>query len=199
MAELEKQKTILIIMGNPARERRSFCESLAIAYQLSAEAAGHQVHMIRPAMLDFDPILHEGYAAEQPPEQDIRDAQAKIQQADHLLFVYPMWQFALPALLKGFMERTFTAGFAYDRKAKNPFSAGLLGGKSAHIVQTMGMPALAYRLFYGTRAPKALKNTLALCGISPVQISCFGNIEACDEAVRHDYLVKMQDWGRQGG
>lgn len=195
---LPMQKKIGIILGHPAHDRRSFCESLALAYQQSAEAAGYRVELVKISSLDFDPILHEGYTADQPLESDIVATQGKIQRADHLVIVYPMWQFALPALMKGFMERTFTHGFAYDRTANNPLKAGLLKGKSARIVQTMGMPALAYRLFYGARAAKALKNALAICGISPINITYFGSVEAVGDAGRNSYLTQMQALGKQG-
>lgn len=192
------KKNIIIILGHPSHERRSFCESLALAYQQSAEAAGHTAELIKIARLDFDPILHEGYCGEQNIEPDILAVQDKIRRAEHLVFVYPMWQFALPALMKGFMERSFTHGFAYDRNAANPLKAGVLNGRSAHIVQTMGMPAWAYRLFYGARAAKALKNMLAMCGIDPVKITYFGSIEAAGEKGRNQYLMHMQEWGRLG-
>ena len=190
-------KNILIILGHPAHERQSFCEALALAYQSSAQAAGHEVKLIILARLSFDPILHEGNAANQPLEPDIAEAQAQLLWAEHLVFIYPMWGYMIPVLLKGFFERTFTPGFAYAAKSNNPLKRGLLGEKSARLIQTMGMPALAYRLLYRAHGAKALKSMLKFCGMAPVRIAYFGLIEGSD-ARRKTYLEKTQELGRVG-
>lgn len=190
-------KRILIILGHPAHQRQSFCEALALAYRQGAQAAGHEVHLVRLAELRFDPILHEGYAADQPTEPDIADAQDKVRRAEHLVFVYPLWGYMIPALLKGFFERTFTSGFAYAVKSSNPLKAGLLNGKSARLIQTMGMPGFVYRLLFMAHGAKALKSMLGFCGIAPVRITYFGMIDEGD-ARRKTYLEKAGSLGRAG-
>ncbi|MFN8692923.1 MAG: NAD(P)H-dependent oxidoreductase [Holosporales bacterium] len=190
-------KNILIITGHPAHERESFCEALANAYNDSAFAAGHTVRRINIAALRFDPILHEGYLGNQPPEPDIIEAQEKISWAQHIVIVYPLWAYMIPALLKGFLERCFTKGFAFEVKSKNPFRHGLLRGKSVRLLQTMGMPALVYRFYYGAHGAKALKSMLKFCGLAPVQITYFGMIEGTDER-RKGYLERAKELGKRG-
>lgn len=191
-------KKILILLGHPAQAYSSFCETLALAYGESATEAGHDVDFVKISDLRFDPILHEGYKGHQPPEPDIRALQEKIRQIDHMVFVYPMWQFMIPALLKGFLERTLTPEFAYSLKAKNPLCSGLLKGKSARLIQTMGMPALVYRLFFGAHGAKSFQDILKFCGISPVRITYFGAIED-DKNHRHGrYLDAVRHLGRAG-
>ena len=34
--------------------------------------------------------------------------------ADQIIFIYPIWWSGMPAMLKGFIDRVFTAGFAYS-------------------------------------------------------------------------------------
>jgi len=190
-------RRILIILGHPAHARRSFCEALALAYQAGAQGAAHEVQFVSVAHLTFDPILHEGYEGHQPPEPDLADTQEKIRWAEHLVFVYPMWAYMIPALLKGFFERTFTPGFAYAVKSSNPLKSGMLAGKSVRLIQTMGMPGLAYRLLYQGHGAKALKSMLKFCGISPVRITYFGMIDEGDPR-RKTYLAKAQALGQAG-
>ena len=190
-------KRILIILGHPARARQSFSEALAVAYQNGAQRTGHEVQLVNIARLNFDPILHEGYQGNQPPELDITDAQQKIRWAEHVVFIYPMWGYMIPALLKGFFERTFTPGFAYAEKSSNPLKSGLLIGKSARIIQTTGMPSLVYRLLYRAHGAKALKSMLKFCGIASVCITYFGSIDESD-AKRKTYLERTQALGRSG-
>ena len=190
-------KRILIILGHPARARQSFSEALAVAYQNGAQRTGHEVQLVNIARLNFDPILHEGYQGDQSPELDISEAQQKIRWAEHIVFIYPMWGYMIPALLKGFFERTFTPGFAYAEKSSNPLKSGLLIGKSARIIQTTGMPSLVYRLLYRAHGAKALKSMLKFCGIAPVCITYFGSIDESD-AKRKTYLERTQALGRSG-
>ena len=118
-------KRILIIIGHPSKERLSFSEALSIAYQKGAQSSGNEVELINIARLNFDPILHEGYEGDQPPELDISDARQKILWAKHLVIIYPMWGYMIPGLLKGFFERTFIPGFAYAEQSSNPLKCGL--------------------------------------------------------------------------
>ena len=113
-------KKILVILGHPAHARKSFCEALAESYMAGAREAGHSIDFIKISDLSFDPILHEGYKVEQAVEPDILVVRSKMLTADHFVIVYPLWQFSVPALLKGFCERTLALGFAYGLQGKNP-------------------------------------------------------------------------------
>jgi putative NADPH-quinone reductase len=57
-----------------------------------------------------------------------------------LVVIYPLWPGSMPAVLKGFFEQVFRPGFAIAREHARPWP-GLLTGKSARIIVTMGMPA----------------------------------------------------------
>ena len=121
-------------------------------------------------------------------EPDIAEAQEGIRWADHLVFVYPLWEYMIPALLKGFLERTLTRGFAWlgrDSKEKGKLLAG--------------MPAFIYRFCYRAHGMKALRDLLGLCGIKPVHASCFGMIETADDTRRKQWLNKMKILGSKGG
>jgi NAD(P)H dehydrogenase (quinone) len=190
-------KRILIVIGNPAKLRQSFSEALAEAYKQGAQGAGYETRLVNISRLNFDPILHEGYEGEQPPEIDIINTQQMILWAEHLVFIYPMWGYMIPALLKGFFERTFTPGFAYAKQSNNPLKSGLLSGKSARIIQTTGMPSLVYRLFYCAHGAKALKSMLKFCGIAPIQITYFGSIDESEDK-RKIYLEKTKRLGNSG-
>ena len=180
-------KRILIINGNPARERISFSEALANSYIEGAKNSGHEIKQIEIAKLNFDPILHEGYEGNQSPEPDLIDAQEKVIWAEHVVFIYPMWQFNIPALLKGFCERAFVAGFAYDVNAKNPLDVSLLKGRSGRIIQTMGMPGVLYDMMFGAHGGKSFKSMLGFAGIKPVRTSYLGMID--DKKSREKHLT----------
>jgi putative NADPH-quinone reductase len=87
------------------------------------------------------------------PSSQVAAAQEAIRNARHLVFFYPLWLGDMPAMLKGFLEQVARPGFAIDPSPRNPLRAGLLRGRSARLVVSMGMPAPLYRWFYGASAP----------------------------------------------
>jgi putative NADPH-quinone reductase len=185
---------ILIVNGNPARQRESFSEALGNAYAEAAKEAGHEVRTLKIAALDFDPILHEGYHGHQPPEPHVKAAQDFISWAEHVVVVYPMWQFGVPALLKGFCERTLTPGFAYSVTGKNPLEAALLKGRSVRLIQTMGMPAIFYTAAFRAHGGKAFRSLFSFCGFAPVRTTFLGMIESGD-GTRRKHLSRVRKLG----
>ena len=84
-------------------------------------------------------------------------AQQAIAWAEHLVFFFPLWLGGMPALLKGFLERVARPGFALGEPGGLAhLPQKLLAGRSARLVVTMGMPALAYRWIYRAHSLKAL-------------------------------------------
>jgi putative NADPH-quinone reductase len=89
----------------------------------------------------------------------------------------------MPALLKAFLEQVLRPGFAFERGARNPFTAKRLGGRSARIVVTMGMPALVYRWVFRAHSVKSLeRNILGFAGIGPVRETLIGGVGELDDA-----------------
>ena len=186
-------KIVTIILGHPAKS--SYCRSLAESYRDGAISAGHEVHFLALSDMKFDPILHDGYHKEQILEPDLQQAQEAIKISDHIVIIYPLWIGMMPALLKGFFERTFQRGFAYE-EAKNPFGVGLLKGKSARVIITMGMPGWFFRWFYCAHSAKALKrNLLHFCEIKPVRFTYLGMVEAVSENERKKWLEDVRKLG----
>lgn len=172
-------RRILVIQGHPDCSGRHLCHALAEAYADGARRAGHEVETIVPGQIAF-PLLRSAYEwQQQPVPAALAPAQEAIRRASHLLIVYPMWLGEMPALLKGFLEQVARPGFALAKDSGNPLRAGLLGGRSARVVVTMGMPALVYRWFYRAHSLKSLeRNILGFAGIRPVRATLVGGAGA---------------------
>ncbi len=185
---------LAIIQGHPDPAGGHLCHALADAYADGALAAGHIVHRIDVAALDF-PWLRTQEDFETGALPDVlRPAQDAIGEADHLLIVYPLWLGTLPAMLKAFLEQVFRPGFAFvlgGRTWRRP-----LKGKSARIVVTMGMPVFVYRWYFGAHGLKSLeRSVLGFCGIRPIRESLFGMIAIAPVATRSKWLDKMRRLG----
>ena len=94
---------IAIIVGHARKD--TYCEALGGAYRRGAEAGGHKATLFVTSKMMFDPILHEGFTTIQPLEHDLQVAYDAIMEADHLVFIFPLWLGTLPAIFKGFLER----------------------------------------------------------------------------------------------
>lgn len=187
-------KKTLIIQGHPDHE--SYCRALGNAYKVGALDAGTEVQEIVVSDLNFNPNLQFGYRQRTELEPDLLSAQEKIRWADHLVIVYPLWWGGMPALLKGFFDRTFLPGFAFQKKENSVWWDKYLTGKSARIITTMDQPAWYHWLIYGAPAHKALKKMiLEFCGIKPVRITSIGPIRFSKDEFRKKYLEKVKALG----
>jgi putative NADPH-quinone reductase len=191
-------RRIAIIQGHPDPGGSHFCNALADAYASGARGEGHQIRMIDVARLDFALLRTQEEFRNGVPCEDIRDAQDAISWAEHIVFCYPLWLGTLPALLKGFLEQVFREGFAMKMREDGRGWTRLLKGKSARIVVTMGMPALMYRVFFGSHGLKSLERSiLAFAGIAPIRVSLIGLVETRSQESRGRWLIRMQSLGRR--
>ena len=75
---------------------------------------------------------------------DVKAEQEKLRWADMLILQFPLWWYAMPAILKGWVDRVYAYGFAYgvgehsDRFWGERFGEGTMAGKRAMIITTAG-------------------------------------------------------------
>ncbi len=186
---------IVVIQGHPDPDPGRYCRALAAAYAAGAEAAGHGVTVVDVARLDFPLLRARGdFEHGQTPEA-LRPAQEAIAEATHLALVFPLWLGTMPALLKGFLEQTFRPGFAFDY-GPGGRARQRMAGRSARVVVTMGMPALAYRLVYMAHGVRGLeRNILHFVGIGPVRETLIGMVEGVSDAKRRRWIDRMRQLG----
>lgn len=185
---------ILLINGHPDRE--SFCSALSQAYKQGAQGAGAEVREINVGDLKFSPNLGHGYRKITELEEDLLKAQDSIKWAEHLVFVYPTWWGTMPALLKGFIDRTFLPGFAFKYRDNSPWWDRLLTGRSARMIVTMDAPLWFYWLAYGRPGHNAMKKAiLEFCGIKPVKITSIGSVKQSSDKQRAGWLDDVKRLG----
>lgn len=185
---------IVIIMGNPYS--KSYCNALAEAYRTGASGNGANVRMIDLSTMTFEPNLKYGYHQRTELEDDLLVAQDAIRWADHLVFIYPTWWGTMPAIMKGFFDRVFLPGFAFESKPNSLLTRKLLKGKSARLIVTMDSPPWYYRLFLRGAGHRIMKDAiLKFCGINPVRITELGQVKLTSVETREKWLTKVQELG----
>lgn len=189
-------KKILIILGHPDKE--SFGGNLANSYKKGGIKSGAEVKELYLADLKFDPILHLGYKKIQKLEPDLVYAQELIKWADHLVFVYPTWWATMPALLKGFIDRTFLPGFAFKYRENSSFWDKYLTGKTARLIITMDAPTWYNYWINGNAGVKAMKKAiLEFCGIKPVKVTTIGSVRFLKPEQIQKWLERSEKLGEE--
>ncbi|HOV18163.1 MAG TPA: NAD(P)H-dependent oxidoreductase [Ottowia sp.] len=186
---------ILVIDAHPNAD--SLCSALARRYVEGARQAGADVQVLTLRELRFDPVLHKGYQGDQPLEPDLQRAQAMILDCEHLCLVTPLWWGSVPALLKGFFDRTLQRGWAFRYlDSGNPL--GLLAGRSARVLLTTDSPGWYLRWLQGDPTVKQLvRSTLRFCGFKPVRATRFGPVRVSTPQARSGWLQQAADTGAQ--
>jgi NAD(P)H dehydrogenase (quinone) len=189
-------KRILVINGHPNKE--SFNFGIAEAYKSGAKSTGAEIKEIIISNLTFNPNLEFGYQKRTELEPDLLDSWEKIIWADHLVWVHPVWWGGLPAITKGFIDRLFLPGLAFQYRENSVFWDKLLKGKTSHIITTLDQPGWIYKFFFGRPSINQLKkSTLEFCGISPVKVTFIGIVKTSTDEVRIKWLKKVSWLGEK--
>src|SRR6266700_1044722 len=75
---------------------------------------------------------------------DVKAEIEKLLWADALILQFPLWWFSMPAILKGWIDRVYSYGFAYgvgehsDKRWGDRYGEGTLAGKRAMLLVTTG-------------------------------------------------------------
>lgn len=148
--------------------------------------------------MDFDPVLKYGYRVPYPLEPDLETAVNKIMEAEHLVWVFPMWWYGGPALLKGFVDRTFLPGITFKYQKGKLFPDKLLKGKTARIIITADTVSWYNSLIMKNPATNQFKwGVLEFCGVKPVKITYLAPIKNSTLAQRNKWLDKVFKLGKQ--
>jgi putative NADPH-quinone reductase len=192
-------QNILVVLGHP--NPNSYCAQLAETYSEAAKKSGDSVTLLKIGELNFDYNLNHGYSKDkkQELEPDIIKSQMLIQNADHLVFVYPSWWASMPAMLKAWIDRVFLTGFAFSYQKHSPFPKQLLKGKTARILITMDAPTWYYKWFNRSPGVQLLKHgTLEFCGIKPVKVTYFDQIRFRKQNTLDKWIKKSERMGSRG-
>lgn len=127
----------LIVLSHPDPKSLTHAVAGRIADGVRAADASHEVEIADIAEEGFDPRWScadiSAFRKEAPPPADVLAEQARIDRADALVLVFPIYWWAMPALLKGWIDRVFSNGWAYDERPDGKV-AKLLGRLRVRLV-----------------------------------------------------------------
>jgi len=107
---------VLTVLDHP--DPTSFSHAVARRFNAGAEAAGHSTELADLNAEGFDPRWSmadiEGDNSGQAPP-DVRAEQERIARADAIGLVFPLFWWGMPAVMKGWVDRVWSWGWAYDQ------------------------------------------------------------------------------------
>lgn len=130
----------LVVVAHPAE--RSFTMGIARAYVDELQTLGQYPRTFDLYRAAFNPILTEDELAPSHAKRarDVHIAQAQddVVRAHALTVIYPLWWSSMPAMMKGYIDRVFARGFAYE--SENGVVRGLLAGRKCVLITISGAP-----------------------------------------------------------
>lgn len=171
----------LIVVSHP--NANSLTHSIARSIARGVTDAGHEAAVADLAAENFDPRFIQAdidaHLRVSAPPRDVLKEQERIAPSNALVLVYPVYWWSFPSLLKGWIDRVFTNGWAYHEGTSIPFSQKL-GHLPVHLVALAGASERTYARYgyFGAMRKQIDQGVFDYCG-APV--------------LRHELLIGSGD------
>ena len=181
---------VLILYAHP--NPNSFCSAIRQRVEETLSKKGIDYKVRDLYQMRFNPTLsgEELVALSQGRVlDDVKAEQELIKESDTLIFIFPMWWYSFPAILKGYIDRVFSYGFAYaeeDGQIK-----GLLKEKRALVLCTLGGTEEDYGDFAHC-VESVFRNTFTFCGIDVPLVKFFYAVPYVSHEERLKYLEEVE-------
>lgn len=153
---------VLVVYAHPVAE--SYAAALRDVVVAALGAGGHDVDLCDLYAEGFDPVLSEPERVDYRTVPDNRRRVApdveRLQRADGIIIVFPSWWYGMPAILKGWFDRVWLPGVAFELgpQAIRPLLANL---RLFGVVTTTGAPEWFTRLYMGNPSRRVLMRGLS--------------------------------------
>lgn len=186
---------VLTVFSHPRRQ--SLSGAVLDAFADGLRTAGHEVEIADLHGEGFDPVMTP---ADEPDWNDSRkrysDAvlreQARIARNDALAFVFPVWWWSLPAMLKGWIDRVWNNGWAYgDMKLTHNRAVllALAAGSQRSYEKNKYDAAVDAQVVHGI---------MHYCGIADARLHMlYDTLD--DDATRVALIARAQELGKNFG
>lgn len=165
----------------------SFCKGLLDTVVQHLEKRGADVKVKDLVKMNFDPVMRPAdlkAAKTMIYTDEVSKEQADVLWADVIITIAPVWFGMMPGFLKGYFDKVFITGFAYDHKG-----VGKLKGKRAFSLFTNGA-SNPYLEMVGQYEciNLLLDNLFGMTGFNDVAVKYFEAVPNVPEKVRKKYL-----------
>ncbi len=189
---------IVIVFNHPYEG--SFCNAILQSVTNGLTKANHQIDLINLDKDNFNPIMTsadlKAFRDKKPIDPKVIEYKQRLDNADHLIFIFPIWWELMPALTKGFVDKVIFPGLAYDYKnTSNTLMKPLWTNlKSVTMITTMNTPGFLYNLIFGNPIKKALLlGTFWKIGYKNRKWISFNRVKMVSQEKRVKWLVGLEN------
>jgi len=170
---------------------KSFNAAIKNTFIENVKKNGHEVDFVDLYKEKFNPV----YAGEKPDEV-VLDHQKRIEISDVIVLIAPIWNFRMPAILEGWIDKVLAPPWAFKFKklfGNYGYPIGNLKDKSAIVFCTYGSPQFAIRTFFLNMPTKRLRRgVFNICGITNVIYKRFFAVPFVSDEKRKKYLKDVE-------
>lgn len=133
----------LVVIAHPVEN--SLCRHLANETINHLVARGYEITVKDLYQETFDPVLstseRQSYYANPFDTHRLSEDIDQLVEAESLVLVFPTWWFGFPAILKGWFDRVWAPGYAYDHASDlGSIKSKLANLKEVKVITTLGSP-----------------------------------------------------------
>lgn len=187
---------VLVVHAHPDPD--SFGAAVRDAAMKGLTTAGHDVTLIDLEAEDYPPCLTaeelERYDQlhDNPSSPAMSAHMSALKEAEALVFTYPTFWTGLPAVLKGWLDRTMVPGVAFSVKPNARLAGELRQVRHVIGVTTYGSPR-TYRWIVGDGGRRTIRTVRSNCGLRcRMRWLALDELDARPDSDRRAFLVEVE-------
>ena len=182
-------KKIFVVYGH--YNDQSFNAAIKKTFIETAKEEGHEVDCVNLYKEKFDPVF-----SGEEPDAIVADHQKKIEKSDTIVLIAPIWNFRMPAIMEGWIDKVLAPPWAFSFKrliGNYGYPKGNLKGKKAIIFCTYGSPRFAVATFFYNMPTRRLRRGIFnICGIKDVLFKRYFAVPFVSDEKRKKFLEDVK-------
>ena len=195
----------LIVFNHPYEG--SYCNAILESAMNGLQESGQPCDLIHLDKDGFNPVMNAAelkafaqartMGAKVLKDLDVQtlDYAARLQQAEHLVLVFPVWWELMPALMKGFIDKLIFPAIAYGYTERGMMKSTLTRLKKVTVISTMNTPGPIYRFIFGNALRGALlMGTFRKIGCRNLKWISLTRVKGVTHEKRMKWLQDIKDY-----
>ena len=189
---------VAIVFNHPYEG--SYCAAILNSVKAGLTKSGHTIDVLHLDNDDFDPVMRgrdlKAYRDGAPCDPQVINYRERLQEAEHLILIFPIWWELMPAMTKGFIDKVIFPGVAYDHDHSTKYNKMVKRFNHLNnitLITTMNTPSFIYRLMFGNAIKKAVfTGTFWKLGYKNRKWISFNMVKFVKQEKRTKWLNKLE-------
>ena len=189
---------VLVVLSHPYHG--SYCYAITKSVLAGLERGNHEADFLHLEEDGFNPVMTaadlQGYSSGTAVDPKVLEYQRRIQEADYLVFVFPIWWELMPAVLKGYFDKVYLKHFAYKEGKNGRFVTPLTNIRGVTMITTMTVPGFIYRMWFGNAIHRAMiRGTFHKIGMNKKTLRWinFDSVKSVSHEKRTQWLSEIEE------